>query len=130
MKTLKLIVFLLLLVSPCVATNVPNTEENHVIHLKHPSGTADDAQKSGISVSIECYLLNDLSLLSFTSSSLVSSALVILENADTGVQTQSSIYLSSSNSYVIIPSSGEYYLSIILPDGTYYYGEFTLIKLN
>lgn len=58
MKTLKLIVFLLLLVSPCVATNVPNTEENHVIHLKHPSGTADDAQKSGISVSIECYLLN------------------------------------------------------------------------
>ena len=125
MRTIKVILILAFLALPLVSF-AQQGNDNAIILTKKDLPESNE-QKSGPTISIDCYLMSDCSLLDIQSSAYLPSAVVVLENINTGAQTQNVINLSPmSSSYVAVPSSGDYNIYILLTDGTTYYGVFTL----
>lgn len=125
MRTIKVLLMLAFLALPHVSFAEQGNDNAIILKKKDSSGSNE--QKSGPTISIDCHLMSNCSLLDIQSSTYLPSTVVILENINTGTQTQSVINLSPmSSSYVAVPSSGDYYIYIILTDGTIFYGVFTL----
>lgn len=124
MRTNKVLLMLALLVLPISSSAVSDNDDAILLKRKDTSGSNE--QKNGTTISIECFLVRNSSLLEIHANEYRPFTVIALENICTGEITQSVISLSPSTTYVVIPSFGDYYLSIVLRDGTVYYGEFTI----